>query len=211
MSRATIIILIALLVASSALYDRFSAVKSLTTGDFNQVKKGIWLVEFFAPWCGHCKNLAPEYEKAAKALKGIANIAAVDATVEKVDVQVQGYPTLKFYVDGTSTDYDGPRTSDGIIDFILRKYRNVYLWLCRLRMRDWEEDRPEVARAVKILALLDSMSETWSCSPIKISKTTFMEMKVPGMSNFMRHGADTVKPSPHNGRNLLPTSKDRLK
>jgi protein disulfide-isomerase A6 len=127
MSRATIIILIALVVASNALYDRFSAVKSLTTGDFNQAKKGIWLVEFFAPWCGHCKNLAPEYEKAAKALKGIANIAAVDTTVEKVDVQVQGYPTLKFYVDGTATDYDGPRTADGIVDFILRKYRNVYL------------------------------------------------------------------------------------
>jgi protein disulfide-isomerase-like protein len=82
-------------------------------------------VEFYAPWCGHCKNLAPEYEKAAKALKGIASIAAVDATKEQVNVQIQGYPTIKFFVDGKATEYDGPRSADGIVDFVLRKFRNV--------------------------------------------------------------------------------------
>ena len=45
--------------------------------------KSLWIVEFFAPWCGHCKALAPEYEKAAKALEGIVNIAAVDADAHK--------------------------------------------------------------------------------------------------------------------------------
>lgn len=125
MAKPSIILLLAMVVLATSLYDRYSAVRSLTTADFSQVKKGIWLVEFYAPWCGHCKNLAPEYEKAAKALKGIANIAAVDATKEQVDVQVQGYPTLKFYVEGKVTDYDGPRTADGIVDFMLRKFRNV--------------------------------------------------------------------------------------
>lgn len=125
MAKPSIILLLAMVVLATSLYDRYSAVRSLTTADFSQVKKGIWLVEFYAPWCGHCKNLAPEYEKAAKALKGIANIAAVDATKEQVDVQIQGYPTLKFYVEGKVTDYDGPRTADGIVDFMLRKFRNV--------------------------------------------------------------------------------------
>jgi protein disulfide-isomerase A6 len=67
------------LVAQS-LYSTNTPVIQLTSKDFSQVQKGIWLVEFYAPWCGHCKSLAPEYEKAAKGLKGIANIASIDAS-----------------------------------------------------------------------------------------------------------------------------------
>jgi protein disulfide-isomerase A6 len=126
MNKSIFFILALLIVSSFTLYDRFSAIKQLTASDFSQVKKGIWLVEFYAPWCGHCRNLAPEYEKAAKALKGIANIAAIDADKEKTDVQVSGFPTIKFFNEGKMSDYDGPRTADGIVDFILKKYRNVH-------------------------------------------------------------------------------------
>lgn len=58
----------------------------------------ITLVEFFAPWCGHCKSLAPNFAKAATALKGTAKLASVDCTVEKdlcSRFGVQGFPTLK--------------------------------------------------------------------------------------------------------------------
>ena len=69
--------------------------------------------------CGHCKSLAPEYEKAAKVLKESdppVLLGAVDATVEtdlasKFDVS--GYPTLKFFKNGAVVDYDGPRNQDG--------------------------------------------------------------------------------------------------
>jgi len=93
-------------------------------------------VEFYANWCGHCRNLAPEYEKAAQALKGIANIAAIEADKERTDVQVQGFPTIKFFVDGKMSDYDGQRTSEGIVDFMFRKLRNVYSLICRLQTKD---------------------------------------------------------------------------
>ena len=125
MRTPTIFVFLALILATTALYDKYSAVKLLTASDFSQVKKGIWLVEFFAPWCGHCKSLAPEYEKAAKALKGIANIAAIDASNERTDIQIQGYPTIKLFIDGKITEYDGPRTGDGVVDFMLKKFRNV--------------------------------------------------------------------------------------
>lgn len=51
-----------------------------------------------AQWCGHCKALVPEYERAAGALKGILAVGAVNADEHKqlgAELQVQGYPTIK--------------------------------------------------------------------------------------------------------------------
>lgn len=55
-----------------ALYSAGSSVVELTPENFNHKvldSDHIWIVEFYAPWCGHCKQLVPEYQKAAKALK----------------------------------------------------------------------------------------------------------------------------------------------
>ena len=90
----------------------------------------IWLVEFFAPWCGHCKNLAPEWAKAATELKGKVKLGALDATVHQSTAQkfsIRGYPTIKYFAKGSSSpsdavDFDGGRTSSDIVQWALNKF-----------------------------------------------------------------------------------------
>ncbi|XP_035667308.1 protein disulfide-isomerase A3-like [Branchiostoma floridae] len=89
------------------------------------------LVEFFAPWCGHCKRLAPEYEKAATVLKDNdppVALVKVDCTSESGGKDtcskfgVSGYPTLKIFRGGEfSSEYQGPREQNGIVSFMRKQ------------------------------------------------------------------------------------------
>ncbi|OAY51627.1 protein disulfide isomerase-like 1-4 isoform X2 [Manihot esculenta] len=83
------------------------------------------MVEFYSPWCAHCQALAPEYAEAAAELKeeGVV-LAKVDATEETelaLEYDIQGYPTIYFFIDGVHKLYTGERSKDAIVTWIKRK------------------------------------------------------------------------------------------
>lgn len=108
------------------------AVIELTDENFDKLvlkSDDIWLVEFYAPWCGHCKNLAPHWAQAASELKGKVKLGALDATVHSAKASqygIQGYPTIKYFPAGpkkssSAEDYDGGRTANDIVRWALDK------------------------------------------------------------------------------------------
>lgn len=127
---------------------------TLTGETFDDVvsKETLMLVEFYAPWCGHCKALAPEYERAAKLLEKLPTpikLAKVDATLEKdlaVRYNVQGYPTLFIFRRGKHFKYDGPRDELGIYNFMKKQQESPSIYIHSLN--ELEKKTPDDFPAV---------------------------------------------------------------
>ena len=129
------ILLIALSLLSLVLGD----VVHLTPQDFDEVVNGESnvLVEFYAPWCGHCKNLAPEWKIAGETFTESDDIviAAFDATTDNAlasKFDVKGYPTIKYFPKGNKDmpeEYQGGRQAEGIVKWVNDKIGKCLLLL----------------------------------------------------------------------------------
>ncbi|ETN67986.1 disulfide-isomerase tigA [Anopheles darlingi] len=106
-----------------------SAVLQLGERDFaHAISRGVTVVKFYAPWCGHCMRLAPTWEQLAEKFTGRdgARIAKVDCTVDGNkelcgEQEVNGYPTVFLYRDGVKvTEYHGHRSLDDLYEFVLQ-------------------------------------------------------------------------------------------
>ncbi|KAK3257754.1 hypothetical protein CYMTET_33171 [Cymbomonas tetramitiformis] len=105
-------------------------VASLTPDNFNDFvgrDQGV-LVEFFAPWCIHCKRLAPVLELVGHAFERekrvrIAKVDAIAHPALKQLYDVSGFPTLKWFPAGSfvSENFEGSRDAVGIVDYVNSK------------------------------------------------------------------------------------------
>jgi len=105
-----------------------SAVVTLTNDNFNEVVMAEGtdvMVEFYAPWCGHCMQLKPTYKKLAGVFEAVPSVtvAAMDATAHDIPegFDVQGYPTILFLANGAKdkpVSYDGARELSSMVSFI---------------------------------------------------------------------------------------------
>eukprot|EP01097_Dermamoeba_algensis_P006734 TRINITY_DN41_c0_g1_i1.p2 TRINITY_DN41_c0_g1~~TRINITY_DN41_c0_g1_i1.p2 ORF type:complete len:261 (-),score=79.52 TRINITY_DN41_c0_g1_i1:117-899(-) len=119
-----VLLLVALLFVSAICADESSSVVVLTPENFSStIASGIWVIDFYAPWCGHCRKLEPIWNQFADEAKkaGTYHVAKVDcAAHEKIADQygIQGFPTIFLFKNGEKVDeHRGARDLDELKKF----------------------------------------------------------------------------------------------
>merc|ERR1719266_2884232 len=126
MIMARCLVVLAIL-ATIVLSEDNSDVVELTSDNFEHLTQlssgattGDWFVKFYAPWCGHCKRMAPTWEEVATELKGEVNVAKVDVTQSRglgKQFGVKGFPTLLLFRKGKMMKYTGARTKEAMSEW----------------------------------------------------------------------------------------------
>ncbi len=95
----------------------------LTADSFTQLvtnTKDGWFIKFYAPWCNHCKAMAPAWNEMGRDFRGRLNIGEVNCDVESrlcKEIKIRGYPTLMFFKSQEHIEYDGLRGLGDLMSF----------------------------------------------------------------------------------------------
>ncbi|OQV09232.1 hypothetical protein CLAIMM_13375 [Cladophialophora immunda] len=158
----SLVLALTCLINVHALYSKSSPVLQVTAKTYDSLiaqSNHSSIVEFYAPWCGHCQNLKPAYEKAAKNLAGLAKVAAIDCDDDANkpfcgQMGIQGFPTLKLIRPGSKPgrpiveDYMGPRSTKGIVDAVKDKIPNHVKRLSGDGLDKWLDAEDAPAKAI---------------------------------------------------------------
>ncbi|PLB41427.1 putative disulfide isomerase [Aspergillus candidus] len=155
-------LLAALPVSADGLYTKKSPVLQVDAKTYDQhIANSNYpsIVEFYAPWCGHCQNLKPAYEKAAKNLDGLAKVAAVNCDDDTNKplcgrLGVQGFPTLKIMTPSKKPgkprveDYQGARSAKAIVDAVVDRIPNHVKKVTDKDLDGWLSEDEESPKAL---------------------------------------------------------------
>jgi len=157
-SAAAYFLLFLVIASNAAFYEKSTGVINVDISNFDDVVAAnddeVVMVEFYAPWCGHCKQLQPEYVKLAKALKNVVKVVALDASDDKnraiaAKYGVQGFPTLKVHVGtGPAIDYQQGRDVNSMKNFLLSKLPNYVTRLTKDKVDSFLQDNKDSPRAL---------------------------------------------------------------
>jgi len=126
-------ILVLLPAVTFAFYGSNDKVVNLDSSNFEQKVTNsdeLWLIEFYAPWCGHCKSLTPAWKQAAEELDGVVNLGAVDADKHRDlggKFGIKGFPTIKIFGANKKSpkDYQGGRDATAIVEEAFKQLRQM--------------------------------------------------------------------------------------
>ncbi|KAI8977179.1 hypothetical protein BDF20DRAFT_873406 [Mycotypha africana] len=159
---------------TQAFYGPKDNVKNLTPTNFRSEVMNtnhLVAVEFYAPWCGHCQRLAPEWKKAAKNLKGLVSVAAINCDEDAnkglcSQYGIQGFPTIKVFspelkkdrrtgqISKVPTDYQGPRDARSIVDHLLSYQPSQVLFV------KWNEKDVKSKKAITLEKFFETKNQT---------------------------------------------------
>ncbi|KAI7906435.1 uncharacterized protein BX663DRAFT_427969 [Cokeromyces recurvatus] len=173
---STLLAVYANLILIQAFYGPKDNVVELTPQNFRNAildSDQLVAVEFYAPWCGHCQRLAPEWKKAATNLKGLVSVGAVNCDVETnkglcATYEIKGFPTIKVFspelkrdkrtgqLTKVPTDYQGPRDAKSIVDFLLSYQPSNVLFV------KWNEKDVKSKKSISLDSFLQTKNESLS-------------------------------------------------